>query len=176
MMINTLNLTKFLSLYCLKCMRLVCSPGFKLSIIAYFSKGMKRKDGFQGMGNQNHLLDCRKGKTLRIGRGLWKEVDMVMQLLLKIPSRKGRKPNHQMQFQLRELVFLLLPKDLSMYYSFSPCYCSVVCESSFSVVILPLTLHYIWYGSCFLHSFAISVMSYYYFLSKRESDIRGGNA
>ena len=33
-------------------------------------KGMMRRDGFQEMGIQKHLLDCGKKEVLHIGRGL----------------------------------------------------------------------------------------------------------
>lgn len=78
-------------------------------------KGMKIRGGLQGVRNQNHLLVCKKRKVLHIGKSLWKEVGIVMQLCLRILLRKGRrKSNHQMQFLLQELVFLLPPKGLSM--------------------------------------------------------------
>lgn len=74
---------------------------------------MKRRDGFQGMGIQEHLLDYGKISLLHNGRGLQKKVDMNTPLFLKILLRKGRKSSHQMQFLLQDVGFLLLAKYLS---------------------------------------------------------------
>ena len=51
---------------------------------------MKRRDGLQGMENQNHQLEGRKTRLLCIGRGLGKEVGMAIFLVPKIRMRKGR--------------------------------------------------------------------------------------
>lgn len=76
-------------------------------------KDMKRRDGYLGMENQNHLLDI--GKTgLHIGRGLQK-VGIVMHLLLTTLLMKGRKVSHQIQFLPQKLEVLHLQKYLSRY-------------------------------------------------------------
>ena len=75
---------------------------------------MKRRDGLQGMENQNHQLEGRKTRLLCIGRGLGKEVGMAIFLVLKILMRKGRSLDH-LVLLLQELAFLFHQKDLSRY-------------------------------------------------------------
>ena len=75
---------------------------------------MKRRDGLQGMENQNHQQEGRKTRLLCIGRGLGKEVGMAIFLVLKILMRKGRSLDH-LVLLLQELAFLFHQKDLSRY-------------------------------------------------------------
>jgi hypothetical protein len=75
---------------------------------------MKRRDGFQGMENQNHQLEGRKTRLLCIGKGLGKEVGMAIFLVPKIHLRKGRSLDHPVLL-VQELVFLFLQKDPSRY-------------------------------------------------------------